>query len=128
MWLVRAWITMPLMKNAQANARIGKSLLLKLCLEFIPEFIRIIVSRSHLGRRNCRCHHAADRYTTYGFKSAAISAHAVAGAMPLNHYPRKLRSSGNRVAFGPQICGQILLHLNGVFVRHGVQMLVKIWQ
>ena len=69
---------MPLMKNAQAKAKIGKNLLLKLCLEFIPEFTRVIVSRSHLGRRNRRGHHAADQYKTYGLKSAAISARALA--------------------------------------------------
>lgn len=51
LWLVRAWIAMPPTKNAQTKTRIRKSLLLKLCPEFITEFIRLIVSRSHLGRQ-----------------------------------------------------------------------------
>src|SRR5713101_2808044 len=47
------------MKNAQAKTRIRKILLVELYLEFITEFIRVIVSRSHLGRRNRRCDQSA---------------------------------------------------------------------
>src|SRR4029077_4616167 len=35
LWLVGAWVSVPLTRNAQAKAKIRKSLLAQLCLEFI---------------------------------------------------------------------------------------------
>ena len=72
------------------------------------------VSRARNLRESCSRHGCLYSCTPVADRAAQPAAHS--------------SSAANGVALSAQVVGQIFFHLNGMFVRHRVQMLEQLWQ